>query len=166
MYWCHLVSDHNLDELHDFARQLGCRRIGFQGDHYDIDVETRQQAIDLGAEACDSRELVRRMKAVGLRLRPAQFTKWSLVSRGLVVPAPVGAALPDDLSGWVEHADGYFQLRRTRANGESAQAVVIYGTNVPMPTPGDRPGDGVFVRIDRVRAWSIEVITPPPTAAE
>lgn len=70
--WCHLVSDESLDELHEFAEANDIPRRGFHGDHYDIPAEYRQALIDAGATVVDSRELIRRLKAVGLRLSPAQ----------------------------------------------------------------------------------------------
>jgi hypothetical protein len=70
--WAHLVSDVSLEELHVFAGELLVDRRLFGGDHYDITAEWRLQAIDLGAEAVDSRELVQRLRASGLRLSPAQ----------------------------------------------------------------------------------------------
>jgi hypothetical protein len=70
--WCHLVSDSSYDELHDFAERTGIPRRGFQGDHYDIPEEYRDELIAAGAEQVESRELVRRLRAAGLRLSPAQ----------------------------------------------------------------------------------------------
>ncbi|MHB0928315.1 MAG: DUF4031 domain-containing protein [Candidatus Nanopelagicales bacterium] len=68
-YWCHLVSDHSLQELHDFARQLGIPEHGFGGDHYDLPDMMRDVALRLGAVAVESRELVIRLRAAGLRKR-------------------------------------------------------------------------------------------------
>jgi hypothetical protein len=63
--WAHLMAD-SLDELHDFARQMGLRREKFQnktsGAHYDVPAPLREQAIVLGAVAISrhrDRELVR-----------------------------------------------------------------------------------------------------------
>ena len=70
--WCHLVSDASLDELHAFAAANGIPRRGFQGDHYDIPEDYRDDLIDAGATVVESRELLRRLKAAGLRLSPAQ----------------------------------------------------------------------------------------------
>ena len=67
--WAHLVSDTSYDELHEFAARLGIPRRAFQGDHYDVPTEYREQAIHLGAEPVDSRVLVRRLRAAGLRKR-------------------------------------------------------------------------------------------------
>ena len=69
--WCHLVSDTSYDELHAFAEQLGIPRRAFQGDHYDLPADMRQQAVELGAVAVPGRELIRRLLASGLRRRPA-----------------------------------------------------------------------------------------------
>ena len=65
--WAHLVSDHSVDELHAFADELGLRRAWFQGDHYDVPEEVRHRAIAQGAEPVSSAELVRRLRAAGLR---------------------------------------------------------------------------------------------------
>lgn len=65
--WAHLVSDTSFDELHAFAEQLGIPRRAFQGDHYDVPTDYRERAIKLGAEPVASRELVRRLRAAGLR---------------------------------------------------------------------------------------------------
>lgn len=70
--WCHLVSDESLDELHEFADTVGIPRRGFQGDHYDVPEEYRDQLIAAGATVVESRELLRRLKAAGLRLSPSQ----------------------------------------------------------------------------------------------
>lgn len=67
--WAHLVSDVSLDELHGFAAELGLRREWFQGDHYDVPSEVRERAIEQGARAVSSGELVRRLRASGLRRR-------------------------------------------------------------------------------------------------
>jgi hypothetical protein len=70
--WCHLASDVSLDELHTFAESNGIPRRGFHGDHYDIPEEYRDGLIAAGARAVGSREMIRRLKAAGLRLSPGQ----------------------------------------------------------------------------------------------
>lgn len=67
--WAHLVSDESYDELHAFAARLEIPRRAFQGDHYDIPAYLRERAIELGAVPLDSRQLVRRLRAAGLRKR-------------------------------------------------------------------------------------------------
>ena len=165
-YWCHLVTDVDLQELHDFAGLLGCRRIGFQGDHYDIDVETRLQAIELGAEECDSRELVRRLRLAGLRLRPSSFTKWALRQRGERL-----SELPRDFSHYEDRlgdalslAEHYFMVERPGVDGALAAALVLVGT-----TPTNVVEDaaiGLYSRTDAQGEWSVEMISPPPGPTE
>jgi len=65
--WAHLVSDTSYDELHAFAARLGLSLEAFQGDHYDVPVDLRRQAIALGADEVGAKELVRRLRAAGLR---------------------------------------------------------------------------------------------------
>ncbi len=65
--WAHLVSDASFEELHEFAERLGIPRRAFQGDHYDVPSDYRDRAIELGAQPVPSRELVRRLRAAGLR---------------------------------------------------------------------------------------------------
>ncbi len=79
--WCHLASDVGRQELHDIAHRLGLRRMGFQGDHYDVPAELRDRAIALGAEPVPSRSLVRRVRTAGLRSRPANRPgHWSVLA--------------------------------------------------------------------------------------
>jgi hypothetical protein len=70
--WSHLVSDVSYAELHDFAEQAGIPRRGFQGDHYDVPEEYFDDLIGAGAQLTSSRELLRRLRAGGLRLSPAE----------------------------------------------------------------------------------------------
>jgi hypothetical protein len=67
--WAHLVSDESYDELHAFAERLGIPKRAFQGDHYDIPAELRDDALALGAEPVSAREVVQRLRASGLRRR-------------------------------------------------------------------------------------------------
>lgn len=50
--WCHLVADSE-SELHAFAKQLGLKQAWYQTDasypHYDVTVEQRALALELGA---------------------------------------------------------------------------------------------------------------------
>ncbi|MGI8868308.1 MAG: DUF4031 domain-containing protein [Mycobacteriales bacterium] len=68
--WAHLVSDASYDELHSFADGLDIPRRAFQGDHYDVPLDLRDDAVRAGAIEVDSRELVRRLIAAGLRRAP------------------------------------------------------------------------------------------------
>lgn len=71
MRWCHLVSDHSYDELHEFVAALGIPRRAFQGDHYDIPEAHRPAMVAAGAVEVESRELLIRLRGAGLRLSPA-----------------------------------------------------------------------------------------------
>lgn len=66
------MSDADLDELHRFAADAGIPARGFHGDHYDVPEEWYDEMLARGAEAVTSRELLRRLRASGLRLTAAQ----------------------------------------------------------------------------------------------
>lgn len=169
--WCHLVTDSDLDELHEFAGALGCRRVGFQGDHYDIDIDTRRIAVQHGALECDSRELVRRLKAAGLRLRPSAYVKWELDYRidaavddrawkDLRARHPHLARIGDlepDLHGFHREASGCFVLKRG-----DAEAVALHGQG-QLSASIENPVLGVYVRHDHRGAWSVESFSPAPS---
>ncbi len=70
--WSHLVSDCSLDELHAFAEQAGIPRRGFHGDHYDVPAEHYDAMVARGAVPTPTRELLRKLRAAGLRLSAAQ----------------------------------------------------------------------------------------------
>ena len=67
--WSHLTSDTSFEELHEFAAAIGIPRRGFERDHYDVPSTYYDQIVAAGAEEVTSRELVRRLKAAGLRRR-------------------------------------------------------------------------------------------------
>jgi hypothetical protein len=66
--YCHMMSDladphEALAELHAFAQQIGLKRSWYQehsSPHYDLSPRYRALAVQAGAEAVTSRELVRR----------------------------------------------------------------------------------------------------------
>ena len=87
--FAHLVSDRSEEELHAFAAGLGIERRWFQGDHYDVPASLREQAIAAGAEPVSCVELVRRLRAAGLR-------RGSRVGR---LPGELSEGLPDLLGG-------------------------------------------------------------------
>lgn len=67
--WAHLISHESFEELHLFAERLGLSRSRFQGDHYDVDTDLRDAAIDLDADSVDFREVAKTLKSAGLRRR-------------------------------------------------------------------------------------------------
>lgn len=85
--WSHMVSDADHDELHAFASHLGLPPRAFHHDHYDVPEELRAQAIDLGAVEVDGRELVRRLRAAGLRRRRRTVGTGPLVPSTITVMA-------------------------------------------------------------------------------
>ncbi len=105
--WSHLVSDVSFTELHAFAAALGLNRRMFEGDHYDIPEERYHQVVAAGAVPVDSRELLRRLRAAGLR-RPKRRGETVLASHDLAdggrldtvlsrLPAAASPAQPDHL---------------------------------------------------------------------
>jgi hypothetical protein len=66
--WAHLVSDHSLEELHEFARSAGIPRRGFDGDHYDVPLHKWDELVALGALPVSVREMVTRLRDSGLRI--------------------------------------------------------------------------------------------------
>ena len=64
------MSDTSFDELHAFEAALALpRRLRFHNDHYDVPERWWQLAVDAGAEVVTTHELVRRIRAGGLRAR-------------------------------------------------------------------------------------------------
>ncbi|MBU4215616.1 MAG: DUF4031 domain-containing protein [Actinobacteria bacterium] len=66
--WGHLVSDTSLTELHEFAERAGLPPRSFDLDHYDVPIGRYDDLVSLGAQAVDAHELVRRLRASGLRV--------------------------------------------------------------------------------------------------
>lgn len=112
----HLVSDASLDELHDFAATAGIPPRAFDHDHYDVPASRHAELVALGAVAVGERELVRRLAASGLRVRPRDKTPTRPAARALAVQAwdrlGLPAALRDDLlTRWSEPHRHYHDVR-------------------------------------------------------
>jgi muramoyltetrapeptide carboxypeptidase len=84
--WSHLASDVSYDELHAFAAALGIPRRGFDRDHYDIPAERYHDVVAAGAVPVSSRELIRRLDAVGLRRRKRDTLRPRRPGRRLLRP--------------------------------------------------------------------------------
>lgn len=115
--FAHLVSDTSLNELHAFAAAAGLPDRAFDHDHYDIPERRHAELVALGAEPVSEKELLRRLRASGLRVRPADRTpKPAQVLDGLrrawweLLPeAPgLGAEL---LARWQEPQRAYHDVR-------------------------------------------------------
>lgn len=69
-FWCHLVAD-TIYELHEFAASLNLPISWFHRKashpHYDITVEVRSKAIELGAEEADRRVVLKIAKTLKLQ---------------------------------------------------------------------------------------------------
>lgn len=79
--WSHLVSDSSLTELHEFAKELRVPRRSFDLDHYDLTAARYEEAIALGAEPVGGKELVRRLRASGLRVRGVDRVRVGKIQR-------------------------------------------------------------------------------------
>ena len=70
--FAHLVSDTSFGELHAFVTALSLARpLRFHRDHYDVPAVFWQDAVDAGARVVPTREIVRKLRAAGLRATSA-----------------------------------------------------------------------------------------------
>jgi hypothetical protein len=142
--WAHLVSDSELDELHAVAHSIGMPYLSFQGDHYDVHEGLRLLAIDRGALPTPARDLVRALRAAGLRHKGSMEPwKWS----GSVVTGPhaVVEALDamglDDVDGRERCVAALSELgegARLRTARRSATRLAVVSADGPR-----RPGGGL-----------------------
>ena len=115
--WSHLVSDASLAELHAFARAGGIPTRGFDHDHYDVPAERYDELVAAGAVPVASTDLVRRLVASGLRVRPGDKTPTRAAASADVLRrwdelAPRHPALGRDLlSLWTAPARHYHDVR-------------------------------------------------------
>lgn len=84
--WSHLASDESFDELHRFAAGLGIPLRGFDRDHYDVPAERYAEVVAAGAVPVSSRELIRALKAAGLRRRKTEVLRPRRPGQALVRP--------------------------------------------------------------------------------
>ena len=123
--WSHLVSDHDYDELHEFAAELRLPRRAFDVDHYDVRAADYERAIALGARPVSAKELVRALIASGLRQPKAGRTEselahrldflrteWRALGERLERPEAPWVALGDELlERWTEPHRRYHDTR-------------------------------------------------------
>lgn len=57
MKMCHMIADTE-DELHKTAEEIGLKRSWYQGDHYDVSLSKKKEAVKAGAEEVSWRELI------------------------------------------------------------------------------------------------------------
>ncbi len=60
--YCHMISDHSLEELHRFAAKCGIARHWFHKNHYDLRESERMWAVGRGAKEVSSKDIVRILK--------------------------------------------------------------------------------------------------------
>lgn len=113
----HLVSDSSLGELHAFARRVALPAGAFDHDHYDVPARRYDDLLDAGAHLVGAKELLQRLVASGLRVRPTQKQPDRAASVRLVrrhweaaPPAPDGVR-DDLLSRWGEPHRRYHDVR-------------------------------------------------------
>jgi len=113
----HLVSDSSLDELHAFARTAGLPPRAFDHDHYDVPVARYPDLVTQGALEVPSTELVKRLVAAGLRVRPQDRTPKRSAARTMV-RASWDTLLPDHpqlrdelLRRWSQEQRHYHDVR-------------------------------------------------------
>ncbi len=113
----HLVSDDSLDELHAFARAHDIPPRGFDHDHYDVPLARYDDLVDAGAVPTPSRELLARLTASGLRVRPHQRQPGRRASARFLhqawdaEPLAPDAVRDDLLTRWSEPHRRYHDVR-------------------------------------------------------
>ncbi len=127
--FAHLVSDTSLNELHAFAAAAGLPVGAFDHDHYDIPERRHRELIGLGAELVPEKELLRRLRRGGLRVRPAERTpRPSQVLDGLRQAwrevLPEATELGEELlTRWQEPHRAYHDVRHLAQALEAARLV-------------------------------------------
>ncbi|MGY4643800.1 DUF4031 domain-containing protein [Cellulomonas sp. URHB0016] len=74
-HWAHLVSDSSVEELHAFAARAGLPERAFDLDHYDVPDARVDELVALGAVPVSAGELIRRLRASGLRIPARDRTR-------------------------------------------------------------------------------------------
>lgn len=127
--FAHLVSDTSLNELHAFAAAAGLPVRAFDHDHYDIPERRHRDLIEQGAELVSEKELLRRLRQGGLRVRPSERTpKPGQVLTGLRRAwhelLPEAAGLGEELlARWQEPHRAYHDVRHLAQALEAARLV-------------------------------------------
>lgn len=101
--WAHLVSDTDLAELHAFAARCGLPRRAFDLDHYDVPAERHAEVVAAGAQPVEGHELIRRLRASGLRVRAADRPLRTALALRWADLLPAHPELGEDLTArWSE----------------------------------------------------------------
>ena len=130
--WAHLVSDVSLAELHEFAARCGVPRRAFDLDHYDVPAERHADLVAAGAQEVPGHELIRRLRASGLRVRAADRPLRTMLAgrwRDLLPEHPeIGEEL---VARWAEPHRVYHSLHHLVAVLERLDRLADAGEHVP-----------------------------------
>jgi hypothetical protein len=151
--WSHLASDVSVEELHAFARALGVPERGFEGDHYDLPEDRYAAALDAGALPVPTRELLRRVRAAGLR-RPKRRGEIVILSRPLASGGRV-----DTLVSTRPPRRPVSGLVLLAARAETGQVLGLPGGLAPrLAVTGDRAGaSAVDLTVDLAVELAVEL---------
>ena len=109
----HLVSDHSLKELYEFAAHVGLHPRSFDEDHFDVPAELYDHVVQAGACEVSGTQLIRLLRTSGLRV-PARHRAPALVShldRRWRALDPHRVSVGEDLLRmWSEPQRGYHSL--------------------------------------------------------
>lgn len=146
----HLVSDVSLAELHAFARRVGLPAGAFDHDHYDVPERLYPTLRDAGAALVPTRELLTRLEASGLRVRPrdrqpgrTRATRQVLAHWDAAPPAP--REVRDELLGrWQEPHRRYHDVRHLT---QALSASDTLGARDPLVTLALWGHDAVYTGV-------------------
>lgn len=136
--FAHLVSDTSLNELHAFAAVAGLPHRAFDHDHYDVPERRHAELIARGALLVSEKELLRRLRDGGLRVRPAERTpKPQQVLAGLRQAwrdlLPQAPALGEELlTRWQEPHRAYHDVRHLAQALAAADTVSEHRAGHPV----------------------------------
>ncbi|PYG01034.1 Predicted metal-dependent phosphohydrolase, HD superfamily [Georgenia satyanarayanai] len=151
--WAHLVSDTSLAELHAFAARCGVPRRSFDLDHYDVPAARHAELVAAGAQHVEGRELVRRLRASGLRVRATERPARTELARRWAELLPAHPAVGEELAvRWsephrvyhgVEHLLAVLDRLRLLADGGErvSRAVVLAAWCHDAVHDGTTPAD-------------------------
>lgn len=132
--WAHLVSDRSLTELHEFAARCGIPRRAFDLDHYDVPADRHAELVAAGALDVPGRELIRRLRASGLRVRAADRAARSALVRRWEELLPGHPAVGEELTGrWNEPHRSYHSLGHLAAVLDHLDLLAADGEQVTRP---------------------------------
>ncbi|MBK5224736.1 MAG: DUF4031 domain-containing protein [Acidimicrobiia bacterium] len=135
--WAHLVTDSHVDELHQLAHTLGLPYLAFQGDHYDVHEDLRVAAISAGAVPTPARDLVRALRAAGLRRRgPVPAWEWTVrraAAAGPLADAVAGLVAAELVEPFIAAVDAAGALDELGAAQRSGARVLVASTSRRHP---------------------------------